>query len=240
MVQNSKINDIANSIFRRISSFWWNLSTVVKLLLILNISIFIIQFIGGNILHISFFVTKFKTLDNKTVAEYSEFFKIFSLYIPYLKKYFLVSQFLTSLFIHSGFLHLFFNMLLLGSGGPFVERQIGSLPFLKLYLLSGIFAGFCQLIFSLIGPGSMAGSSCSVCAIWATFAFMNPDIKLMIIPGVEKSIVSAKMLILFYAGLTLVMAILGSNTVTNLAILGGMLFGYLYVKDFKGLKRLID
>ena len=239
MAVRFNVYDLLNIISKRIKIFIDNLTPIVKLLLLLNIGVYIIQFIGGNILHIPFFLTTIKIIDNKSIVDFSEFFKIFSFYFPYLKKYFLLSQFLTYQFVHSGFMHLFFSILLLGSAGPFVERQIGARPFLKLYLLSGVFAGFCQLLFAKIGCNSIAGASCSICAVWSTFAFMNPSIKLMIIPGVPKSTVSAKMLIQIYAGLTLVMAFLSGNPIIHFANLGGMLFGYLYVKNVWGLKKII-
>jgi rhomboid protease GluP len=45
---------------------------------------------------------------------------------------------LTAMFVHAGFMHLLFNMLALYNIGALVERMFGRVPFLVLYVLSGV------------------------------------------------------------------------------------------------------
>jgi rhomboid protease GluP len=52
---------------------------------------------------------------------------------------------LTAEFIHFGLLHLFFNMVALVSFGPLVERLYGSLPYLLIYLLTGILGSLASI-----------------------------------------------------------------------------------------------
>lgn len=231
-------NNNCENAFHGNGGFLKNLTPIVRIFLILNISVFIIQSVCESILHIHFFMTTYENMDNKTLVYYSEFFKIFALYVPYLKKYFLISQFVTHQFLHGGIMHLIFNMLTLSMIGPFVERQIGSRSFIKLYLMGGIFAGFCNLLFVNSYGNSLVGASGAICSIFATFALMNPNMKLRLIgiPGLIKP-----MTILFiYAGITIILAVMSSSNIAHVAHLGGLLFGYLYFKNFFSLKRLID
>ncbi len=53
---------------------------------------------------------------------------------------------LTSTFVHIGLIHLLFNMAVLGTAGPLVERMIGNVGFLVAY----VFAGLCGSLASLL------------------------------------------------------------------------------------------
>ena len=215
------------------------LTPVVKWLLILNVGVFVIQYVCEKILQLPFFVTRIIPQGNKVLIEYSEYEKIFALYVPYLKKYFLFSQYVTYQFMHGGFLHLLFNMLALYMFGRYIEYQIGSRPFIKLYLLGGIFAGICHLLFVNAYGTPVVGASGAICTVLAAFAIMNPDTKLMVFLGFIPVIMKARTMVLLYALYTLIMALIGGGNVAHLAHLGGLLFGFMYVKNFLGLKRLI-
>lgn len=219
--------------------FLVGLTPVVKWLLILNVGVFVIQYFCEKVFQLPFFVTNIHYLGKQIVIEYSEYEKIFALYVPYLKKYFLFSQYLTYQFMHGGFLHLLFNMLALYMFGRYIERQIGSLPFLKLYLLGGIFAGICHLVFVNAYGTPVVGASGAICAVLAAFAIMNPNTKLMVFLGFIPVIMKARTMVLLYALYTLVMALIGGGNVAHLAHLGGLLFGFMYVKNFLGLRRII-
>ena len=49
-------------------------------------------------------------------------------------------RFFTPMFLHAGIMHILFNMFCLFVFGPELEKIIGKMRFLTLYLLSGIFA----------------------------------------------------------------------------------------------------
>lgn len=52
---------------------------------------------------------------------------------------------ITSMFLHGGYAHIFFNMLFLVVFGPRMERYLGHIGFLVIYLLSGIAGGIAQI-----------------------------------------------------------------------------------------------
>ncbi len=54
---------------------------------------------------------------------------------------------LTCTFVHIGLFHLVVNMLVLGSAGPLVERLVGNVGFLVLYLVSGLFGSLASLCY---------------------------------------------------------------------------------------------
>ncbi|MBR5902035.1 rhomboid family intramembrane serine protease [bacterium] len=215
------------------------LTPVVKWLLFLNVGVFVIQYVCEKILQLPFFVTRISRQGAQLFVEYSEYEKIFALYVPYLKKYFLFSQYVTYQFMHGGFLHLLFNMLALYMFGRYIEYQIGSRPFIKLYLLGGIFAGICHLVFVNAYGTPVVGASGAICTVLAAFAIMNPDTKLMVFLGFIPVIMKARTMVLLYALYTLIMALISDGNVAHLAHLGGLLFGFMYVKNFLGLKKLI-
>lgn len=68
---------------------------------------------------------------------------------------------LTSMFVHASFQHLLFNMLFLCFLGRAVERRLGSLRFLLLYLIAG-FAGMVAHTVALPLPNPVVGASGAV------------------------------------------------------------------------------
>src|SRR5690625_2949007 len=49
-------------------------------------------------------------------------------------------RFFTPMFLHAGIMHILFNMFCLFVFGPELEKIIGKMRFITLYLLSGLFA----------------------------------------------------------------------------------------------------
>lgn len=54
----------------------------------------------------------------------------------------------TCVFVHAGFAHIGFNMVVLAQIGPFMERLLGKLAFLIVYLLCGVAGALCSLAWS--------------------------------------------------------------------------------------------
>jgi membrane associated rhomboid family serine protease len=63
---------------------------------------------------------------------------------------------LTCTFLHFGFLHLLFNMYALAVAGPLVERLLGNVGFLVMYLVSGLLGSAASLAWhpTVIGAGA--------------------------------------------------------------------------------------
>ena len=55
---------------------------------------------------------------------------------------------LTCTFLHIGVIHLLLNMWVLATGGPIVERMVGNVGFLLLYLISGLGGSLAALLWS--------------------------------------------------------------------------------------------
>ncbi len=87
----------------------------------------------------------------------------------------------SSLFLHGGFFHLLGNMWMLLIVGPVVEDKYGSIKFLVLYLLSGVFANLFQLFFiSSSEPTLIIGASGCIFGIIGAFAILYPYVNVKI------------------------------------------------------------
>ena len=82
---------------------------------------------------------------------------------------------LTSLFLHAGFAHLFFNMLFLFLLGPTLEKNLGSLKFLLVYLVGGAIANLASFIPFFYRPGVPGvGASGAISALVGVGMFICP------------------------------------------------------------------
>src|SRR5262245_19357389 len=106
--------------------------TGVKWLLISNVAIFLIWYVGGSALR-----AHFRLLALAPVAVF---------------QHFALWQLFTYLFLHGGTLHLLFNMFTLWMFGSPLERDWGTRRFLKYYFICGVGAGICDItVNALIG-----------------------------------------------------------------------------------------
>jgi len=133
------------------------------------------------------------------------------------------------MFLHGSFGHLFMNMLMLWMFGTTVERQWGSKPFLWYYMVCGVGGAITTWV---SGPSSMVptiGASASVLGVLLAYAMMYPDRKVYIYFLFP---VRMKYLMWGLAALNLFAAFNASQDgIAHFAHLGGMLFGWLYLKQ---------
>lgn len=135
------------------------LTPAVKNLLIINVVVFIIlQLPLGQMLYPYFLL-------NKTAL-------IFSLPAGW-EGHFQPIQLVTYFFNHADILHILFNLLALGSIGPMVEYQLGSMRFLKFYLFTGLFGG---ILIALLDPAPypVVGASVSIFGVMVALAMIYP------------------------------------------------------------------
>jgi len=175
-----------------------------------------------------------------TVAMPSDFEKWFGLFTPYLIGRGFVWQFVTYQFLHGSFVHLFFNMFTLYMLGAALERQIGVLAFVRLYLLGGIFAGFVNMVPHIFVEYPTIGASGAVCAVVAAFGLLNPHARLMLFIWFFPVVIKARTLVIVYAVLTALQALGSNDGVAHLAHLGGLIFGWMYVYNIGGMRGVID
>jgi membrane associated rhomboid family serine protease len=184
----------------------------VKWLLIVNIAVYVLQVAGGR-------------------ALYSNLQLLFLVPDWVVHKFpFFIWQLFTYMFFHGSVLHLGFNMLALWMFGTPIENDWGTRRFLKFYFLCGIAAGVCDVtLHAILGDWgtSTIGASGAIYGLLVAFGVLYPEapvLFMMLFP------MKAKYMVMIFAGIEF-LTTLGPNTgVSSIAHLGGMAFGYLYLK----------
>ena len=140
-------------------------------------------------------------------------------------------QLATYLFLHGGVWHLLFNMLTLWMFGASLERDWGTRKFLKYYFLCGIGAGRCDVaLHAAMGDWGTRtiGASGAIFGLLLAFGVLYPD-QLVLMNFLFP--IKAKYMVMIYAAIELWMST-GVNTgVSNIAHLGGMVVGFVYLKS---------
>lgn len=143
---------------------------------------------------------------------------------------------ITYMFTHFNFLHIIFNMLWLYWFGRIFLQYFTEKQLLSTYLIGGV-AGAVLFILLMNGfPGlrqylgtNMLGASAAVMAILIGISFYVPDytIHLLFLGPVRLKYIALFMLVLD------VMMIASYNAGGHIAHLGGALYGYIYIRQFR-------
>ncbi len=217
------------------------LPTVVKNLLIINILVFIAQWVSSSVFNYP--------LEEVFALHYwqSDLFQPF--------------QIVTSMFMHGGFGHIFFNMFALWMFGAVLENVWGPKRFLIFYMICGIGAAFCFLGAQTIEfhqlPGSdvfgyavginpfvvqhtniqvarflyepVLGASGAIFGLLVAFGVMFPNSLIYLYFFVP---IKAKWFVIGYIAIELYMGFQRNpgDNVAHFAHLGGALFGYILMK----------
>jgi membrane associated rhomboid family serine protease len=137
-------------------------------------------------------------------------------------------QLFTYQFLHGGLFHLLFNMLALWMFGCDLERRWGSAFFLKYFFVSAVGGG---ILNTLITPNQAVpsiGASGGIYGILLAYGLIYPNQVVyfyFLFPIKMKHFVWIIGGISFYSSITS-----GQSGIAHLAHLGGMLFGYLYLR----------
>jgi membrane associated rhomboid family serine protease len=147
--------------------------------------------------------------------------------------HFAIWQIVTYSFIHFAFWHWFGNMLGIWMFGASFESSWGMRRFLELFFAGVIGAALTTIIFAfahiLSTPATVTiGASGGVFAILMAFGMVFGENEIMMIPF--PFLIKAKYFVLILIVVTVAFAIGDRGGVAYLAHLGGLLFGYLYVK----------
>jgi membrane associated rhomboid family serine protease len=151
-------------------------------------------------------------------------------------------QIATYSFLHTGFWHWFGNMLGLWMFGSALEGAWGSRRFLELFSFGVIGAAITTIVVSyghvLGGPNTpTVGASGGVFAILIAFGIVFAENEIMMIPF--PFLIKAKYFIAILIVVELAFAMSGGGSVAYVAHLGGLFFGYVYVKFVsRGLGKL--
>lgn len=191
----------------------------VKWLLIINSVIFVLWYLSSAVKDASF---------------------IFYLAPVAVVDHFAIWQLFTYMFFHAGVTHLLFNMLALWMFGAPLEQDWGTRQFLKFYFYCGLAAGVCDVALNAaLGHWNVhtLGASGAIFGLLVAYGVLYPDQTVLmgfLFP------IKAKYMVMIYAGIELLLT-MGSNTgISSFAHLGGMAFGYIYLKGRIPRVRLPD
>jgi len=141
-------------------------------------------------------------------------------------------QLATYLFLHGGFFHIIFNMFALWMFGSDLERMWGSKKFLYFYFFAGVGAGLTDVVLNaIIQPGvqtATIGASGAIYGLLLAYGMTFPDRPIylyLIIP------IKAKWFVMIMGGIELISSFgTPGSGVDHIAHLGGMLFGFIYLR----------
>jgi rhomboid family protein len=146
----------------------------------------------------------------------------------------MVWQLVTYMFLHGGVMHVLLNMFYLVMFGSDLERWWGSREFVKYYFICGIGAGIIHVlttyVFKLNPLIPTIGASGAVFGVLIAYGMAFPQRRILlwfVIP------ISARALVAIAAFIELAMTVeyRGGDGVARFAHLGGMLVGYIYLKQ---------
>jgi len=146
-------------------------------------------------------------------------------------------QFVTYSFIHGGFGHWFWNMLAIWMFGSTFESSWGMRRFLELFFTGVVGAALTTVLLSLahvLGDPSIptVGASGGLFAILMAYGIVFGENEIFLIPF--PFLIKAKYFVLILIVVTVAFAINGGGSTAYIAHLGGLFFGYLYVKFAPG------
>ena len=186
-----------------------SLPTGVKWLLISNLAIFVLSWFGGDTL--------------------KPHLLMFSLVPEMVLKQFFIWQLVTYQFLHFEIFHILFNMLTLWWAGTALEQDWGTRRFLKYYFLCGAGAGLCDVVVNaMIGHWRIhtIGASGAIFGLLLAFAVLYPNqpVIFFIFP------MKAKYMVMIVGAIAFLGAFQVNSGVSDIAHLGGMAFGYAYLR----------
>lgn len=195
---------------REFGLFAQPLTPAVRVLLIANVSVFIIRMlVHSKAPH------AFDALFGLSQALYRNGF---------------VWQLFTYMFLHAGFIHIIFNMLILYFLGTEIERTLGSRSFLLVYFVSGILGGLGWLWLTSDPRVPCIGASGAVFGLLGAYVAMFPHryitvLIFFILPVTLKAWALAAIL----AGIEfLLMTARVEDQIAHAAHLAGLLAGYVF------------
>ena len=186
-----------------------SMTPAVKYLLIANIAVFVVQTVIG------------VGLDYRL----SQYFGL----VPHMVlNQFYLWQLFTYQFLHGGLFHLLFNMLALWMFGCDLERRWGAPFFLKYYFVTVVGGALLNVLFLPNQLGPSIGASAGVYGLLLAYGLIYPDRIVyfyFLFPIKMKHFVWIIGAIALYSSITS-----GESGIAHLAHLGGMVFGYFYLR----------
>ncbi|MBI5114930.1 rhomboid family intramembrane serine protease [Candidatus Poribacteria bacterium] len=142
----------------------------------------------------------------------------------------MIWQLVTYMFLHYDLFHLLFNMLALWMFGSDVEEELSTRQFLRFYFFTGIGAGLLSFLTSIGVNTVTIGASGAIFGILVAFGMLFPNRIVLVFFFFP---MRAKNFVILFGAIELWMTLSAGprmGGVARFAHLGGMLFGYLYLK----------
>jgi membrane associated rhomboid family serine protease len=144
----------------------------------------------------------------------------------------MVWQLVTYLFLHDlgSIWHILFNMLTLWMFGAPIEETWGTRRFLQYYFVCGIGAGVCVVLANIAFGNPYQptiGASGAIYGLLLAFGMLFPNQTVLmsfLFP------IKAKYMVMIFGAIAFMSSFQTGSTVSNLAHLGGMVFGFAYMK----------
>jgi membrane associated rhomboid family serine protease len=182
----------------------------IRALLISNVAVFVITFFAGRSLSAIVNLLMLRPSDVVTHGY--------------------IWQLATYMFLHQGIGHILFNMLALWMFGTEFERLWGTRRFLNFYFFCGVGAGLCVILGNyLFGNPDIGtvGSSGAIFGILLASAVMWPDRQMLFYVLIP---IKMKYFVAIIGAIAFLNSFNPASPVSDIAHLGGMLFGYVFIK----------
>ncbi len=139
-------------------------------------------------------------------------------------------QLFTYMFLHAGLLHILFNMLILYFLGTEIERTVGSRNFLSIYFVSGVLGGLGWLLLTSDPSIPCIGASGAVFGLLGAYVALFPQRHItVLIFFILPVTLKAWMLAVILAGIEfLLMTARVEDQIAHSAHLAGLLAGYVF------------
>lgn len=183
----------------------------------------------SNILILINVVTYFAVLKKYDTNDYSYLVEAGGLIVPLDGEYY---RLFTCMFLHSGWFHLVNNMIVIFIIGNSIEKNIGKVALLCVYILGGL----CGSVFSMAYFINMKKyNTVSIGASGAGMALLGAMIAFSVLDNKKKDVLQVKDVI-FCLFLTLLLG-LTSEKIDNAAHFGGFFSGFIIEAVFLGEKK---
>jgi membrane associated rhomboid family serine protease len=141
-------------------------------------------------------------------------------------------QLVTYMFLHGSFFHIIFNMLALWMFGSDLESLWGRDKFLFYYFLTGIGAAIFDVAVNAVFPAGFGsatiGASGAVYGLLLAYGLLFPDRPIFLYFLIP---IKAKWFVLIFGAIELFSSFgQQGSSIDHIAHLGGMLFGFLYLR----------
>jgi rhomboid family protein len=194
---------------RQISFGGGGVTPAVKFLLIANVAVFVVQTVIG--VGLDYRLSHYLGLVPHLVLNEFYFWQLF-----------------TYQFLHGGLFHILFNMLALWMFGCDLERRWGAPFFLKYYFVTVIGGAILNVLFLPNQLGPSIGASAGIYGLLLAYGLIYPD---RIVYFYFLFPIKMKHFVWIIGGIALYSSITsGESGIAHLAHLGGMVFGYIYLR----------